>query len=172
MTEAFSSVGGAKFYVPQEQANNKEFFKVLPKEGDNNVVQYNGITMKFPEQQDIKIEKDSRPAHVCMFNGSTEIMLKDATIFGSPKDDRVRSYCISSVFNFKGGGDDEILHYKYNDGNYTEPEKNSRFLIDGKDKVVEHHKIYDEDNNKKPVGEFIITRTNNGADGNYEFYDD
>lgn len=106
-------VGGVHIYQPADTGKclfKKAAVKVLPKEGDLNVVRYKGMIIKFPDQQPMTRNGKELTPFISenQFNGYTDIMLQGAEINGSKKADKVRSYCKESVFNFKDGGADII----------------------------------------------------------------
>lgn len=106
------NLGGADIYLPEK----KGFFAKLKakralnyhKEGDMNVINYNGMTVKYPDQTNVKLGKSTMPAKIYTYEGRTEFVLNGAEVKGSDADDNVAIYCTNSVFDFEGGGVDTI----------------------------------------------------------------
>lgn len=113
-------VGGVHIYQPADAGKKclfkKAAVKVLPKEGDLNVVRYKGMIIKFPDQQPMQREGREITPFIAedKSDGFVEIMMQNAEVKGSNKPDKVRSYCRGSVFDFEKGGADTIEEWPDN----------------------------------------------------------
>lgn len=140
-------------------------YTVLPKEGNLNVIKYNGLTIKFPNQTEyIKTGQSSRPPFLSTGkDGRTEVLMRDAEIFGSEKNDLIESWGIGNIFRLKEGGADTLITHAYQDGNYG-PEKRNTADLDDDDVIVQHVTLYNDDDPKK--GAYAIyTAVNKIVDG-------
>lgn len=141
-------------------------YTVLPKEGNLNVIKYNGLTIKFPTQtENIKTGQSSRQPFLSTGkDGRTEILMKNAQVFGSDKDDVIESWCIGSIFDLKEGGSDTLITHAYQDGNYTREEKRNTVEPDENDVIVQNVTLYEDDDPKKGAYA-IFTAVNKFVDG-------
>ena len=106
------NIGGADIYLQE----TKGFFakykkkKILKyhREGDTNVIVYNGMTVRYPDQTVVKYGKSIFPAKIYTYEGRTEIVLNGAVVIGSEGNDNVVIYCTNSTFDFSGGDTDTV----------------------------------------------------------------
>lgn len=111
------SIGGAYIYLPEANGffakhKAKKSLKYR-REGDTNVIVYNGMTVKYPDQTLVRYDGQSTlPAKIYTHEGWTELVLNGAVVIGSKNSDKIVSRCTNSLFYLEGDSTDiDIVRY-------------------------------------------------------------
>lgn len=104
------SIGGAYIYLPEANgffAKHKARKSLnYHREGDTNVIVYNGMTVKYPDQTVVKLGKTTMLAKIYTHEGWTEFMLNGAVVIGSKNSDKIVVHCTNSTFYLDGDSAD------------------------------------------------------------------